>query len=181
MCADPSLWNGSACDEPVCAPGCSTAHGGCSAPSGCSCVPGWGGPRCTVQLDVLRALGEWVTARAAPLYIALTALGFFAVLGGLASSHLPEDWWLLLLPGSGGARARASSRAAAQQLFEQTERLLVLSPPSHGDAALGLSLAPLSPARVGAYGTYGLANPLQPVRSTKRVRFASVVDYSEAS
>jgi len=43
-----SKYNGSACDQPMCAEGCHPEHGFCTVPEQCWCKPGWTGENCTV-------------------------------------------------------------------------------------------------------------------------------------
>lgn len=47
VCTDPQLWNGSACNVPVCSRACGP-HGVCSSPGQCTCESGWVSSRCNV-------------------------------------------------------------------------------------------------------------------------------------
>ena len=177
VCADPGAWGGAACDTPVCARGCSPAHGACGAPGGCDCDDGWAGPRCTVRLDALHAVGFFVSAHAAAVFIVLTCLGVAGVLGGLFHAHFPGATAAMLGAAPGGHGGHHAELAAAKQL-------LLPRGGGAGDAGWGLRsygttaafAAALAPPEGDPAGDPG-GDPRRPAK--KRVRFASTVEVSE--
>ena len=87
VCTDTTQWNGTQCNSPVCATGCSSLHGSCSRPGECVCAEGWGGPRCTIALDRIQVIGRWVTEHVTGVFVCVTGVGIALVCVYLAWSH----------------------------------------------------------------------------------------------
>ena len=181
VCTDPSQWAGPSCDIPICAPGCSPLHGYCTRPGQCDCEDGWAGSACTVQANGLRAVGVWVTAHVAGVYVSLTSLGFAIVLGGLMTSHFPGLLSACVGLPVAGNPAHMHLLYGEGKFGPSTERVSLLGKGAAGTGgAYGLAggASPPSPSDGASY--YGAVSIKSPVSALKGGRGGGAADDSSS-
>jgi hypothetical protein len=158
VCDDPTQWTGPSCDVAVCAPGCSPDHGSCSgAPGSCTCQDGWLGDTCSLELTAIRAIGRWVDAHVAQVYVSVTAVGVIAAaVVILLTNIIAAGGGSRLLSGTG-----PQSPDSKPQMLDLGEAAPLLASRSRHGAAVSLLVSPIAIPGNGGYGSAGRGAPAE--------------------
>jgi hypothetical protein len=144
ICTDPSRWVGESCNTAVCMAGCSPIYGKCTnAPGTCTCIAGWTGQYCTVELTWLRTVGKFVDDNVEACFVSVTAAGISIILLSAVLANVKHAQMF---------RESTLNDAAKLPLLDEHRLLVDTGRSRHGSA---VSFAPSS--RKGNVASYGTA------------------------